>query len=165
MPKPAVTALDRALRLLAARARTAAELERALARAGHPDEERASAMARLRELGYMDDATVAEGRARTLLASGVAPRLTTRRLLSQGVAAPTARAAIEAAAEGADEEALVARAVEKALRGREPRGDEERHRLLRRLVGKGHRPSLVAKALGLGDDFADDDRGNDGVEE
>jgi SOS response regulatory protein OraA/RecX len=121
-------------------------------------------MARLRELGYMDDAAVAEGRARTLFAAGVAPRLATRRLLSQGVAAPAAKAATEAAAEGADEAALVARAVEKALRGREPRDEKERHRLLRRLVSKGHRPSLVAKALGL-DEVADDDRGTDGADE
>src|SRR5712675_2471418 len=86
-PLVGMTPLDRALRLLARRAYTATEMEAALARAGVAERERAEAVARLRELGYMDDLEVARARARTLLVRGAAPRLAERRLGEQGVAA------------------------------------------------------------------------------
>ncbi|HWE25617.1 MAG TPA: RecX family transcriptional regulator, partial [Myxococcales bacterium] len=76
--------LDRALRLLARRAYTQQELRVALARAGVDEPERESAVARLRELGYMDDLEVARARARTLLERGAAARLAERKLGDQG---------------------------------------------------------------------------------
>lgn len=150
-----MTALDRALRLLARRPYTQQELRAALAKAGVADSERESAVARLRELGYMDDLEVARARARTLLERGAAPRLAERKLGEQGVGAAQARAAVGEAAEGASEAELLAAAVHKLLRGRAPAGDKERRRAFRALVAKGHRPSQVAGALGLswvGDD-------------
>jgi regulatory protein len=150
-----VTALDRALRLLARRSYTQQELHAALAKAGVPDVERESAVARVKELGYMDDLEVACARARTLLERGAAPRLAERRLGEQGVGAAQARAAVGEAAQGASEIELLARALRKVLRGRAPAGDKERRRAFRALVAKGHRPSQVAGALGLsweGDD-------------
>src|SRR5438128_11469366 len=65
-----MTAVDRALRLLARKARTEKEMHLALEKAGVSEGERAEAVARLRELGYMDDMEVARGRARTLLGRG-----------------------------------------------------------------------------------------------
>src|SRR6266850_5299900 len=95
------TPLHRALKLLALKARTEAELDRALKRAGVSDVDCTLALARLRELGYMDDAAVASARARTLVEQGAAPLLVRRRLRAQGVSSGTARAAAEEAAEGA----------------------------------------------------------------
>jgi regulatory protein len=154
--KAPATALDRALRLLALKARTEAELDRALKRAGVSDVDRTLALARLRELGYMDDAAVASARARTLLEQGAAPLLVRRRLRAQGVSSGTARAAAEQAAEGASERELLERALEKKLRGRAPRDDKERRRLFRALIGKGHRAVLVAEALRLELDGAEE---------
>jgi regulatory protein len=150
-----VTALDRALRLLARRSYTQQELQAALARAGVGEADREGAVARLRELGYIDDREVARARARTLLERGAATRLAERKLGEQGVGAAQARAAVGEAAEGASEADLLARALRKVLRGRAPAGDKERRRAFRALVAKGHRPSQVASALGLsweGDD-------------
>jgi regulatory protein len=150
-----VTALDRALRLIARRSYTQQELHGALARAGVAEAERESAVARLRELGYMDDLEVARARARTLLERGAAPRFAERKLGGQGVEAAQARAAVGEAAQGVSEAELLARALRKVLRGRAPAGEKERRRVFRALVAKGHRPSQVAGALGLsweGDD-------------
>jgi|SRR6266481_2796255 len=150
-----MTALDRALRLLARKAYTASEMEKALEKAGVSAKEREGAVARLRELGYMDDLEVARARARTLLGRGAAPRLAERRLGEQGVGAAQARAAVGEAAQGAGEADLLDRALRKVLHGRAPAGDRERRRAFRALVAKGHRPAQVARALGLrweGDD-------------
>ena len=150
-----MTPLDRAMRLLARRAYTAMEMDKALERAGVPEGERAEAVARLRELGYMDDLEVARARARTLLGRGAATRLAERRLGEQGVEAAQASAAVGDAAEGATEAELLDRALQKMLRGRAPAGDKERRRAFRALVAKGHRPAQVARALGMtwdGDD-------------
>ena len=150
-----MTPLDRALRLLARKAHTALEMDKALAKAGVAEAERAEAVARLRELGYMDDLEVARARARTLLGRGAALRLAERRLGEQGVGAAQARAAVGEAAQGASEAELLDRALHRMLRGRAPAGDKERRRAFRALVAKGHRPAQVARALGLtweGDD-------------
>src|SRR6266852_3683766 len=120
-------------------------MDKALAKAGVAEAERAEAVARLRELGYMDDLEVARARARTLLGRGAAPRLAERRLGEQG----------GEAAEGATEAELLDRALQKMLRGRAPAGDKERRRAFRALVAKGHCPAQVARALGIiwdGDD-------------
>src|SRR5437879_11676958 len=107
-----MTAVDRALRLLARKARTEEEMHLALEKAGVSEGERAEAVARLRELGYMDDLEVARTRARTLLGRGAAPRLAERRLGEQGVGAAQARAAVGAAARGAGAAELLGRALQ-----------------------------------------------------
>ncbi len=150
--------LDKALRLLAMRARTAAELDRALERAGCSSADRHSALARLRHLGYINDEETARVRARTRIGRGDAPRLAARKLAAQGVEQRVAAAAASEAAEGAGEDELAALALQKRLRGREPADEREKQRLLRALVAKGHRPSAAAKALGIewdGDDEID----------
>ena len=150
MPKrPEPTPVEQALKLLGHRSLTMRQLEQALARKGMVREARDAALARVRELGYIDDAEVAKVRAERLLAKGDAPRLVARRLRAQGVAAVTAEAASVEAASGASEAELVARALERKLRGR-PIGDErDRQRLFRALLQRGHRAGAVAKALNL----------------
>lgn len=152
--------MERALRLLGFRARTAAELDRALAKAKVPPEERASALARMRELGYIDDAALAATRAQRLVLRGDSPRLVQQRLRSQGIDAESARGAALTAAAGQSDDELARRALQQRLRGRRVADVREKQRLLRALVQKGHRPSAVARALELewhGDDAVDAD--------
>lgn len=161
---PGPNATERALRLLGSRALTLRQLEVALLRKGVPRLELDAALARVKELGYIDDAEVARGRAQRRVAKGEAPRLVARRLRAQGVPAETARAAAEEAAAGASEDALAAQALRQKLRGRPPGGPREKQRLARALIAKGHRTAAVAKALGLDetleafDDGSDEDR-------
>ncbi|HTO95693.1 MAG TPA: RecX family transcriptional regulator [Myxococcales bacterium] len=155
MPDP----LEKALRLLALRPRTAQELDRALQRSGFPDSSRQSTLARLRELGYINDPQEARARARKRVDQGDAPRLAAHRLVAQGIGEADARSAAAEAAEGASEEELAAAALRRKLRGREPASEGEKRRLLRSLIGKGHRPSAAARALGIEWD------GDDGIED
>ena len=153
------SALEKALDLLARRSRTELELDRALERAKFPAAERKVALARLRELGYMDDREVARGRARTLIGRGDAPRLAARRLAAQGIAPQDAQAAVAEASGEADDQELARKALQRRLRGREPADEREKRRLLRALIAKGHKPGAAARALGMeweGDDEIDD---------
>ena len=152
-------AVQKALKLLASRQRTQRELELALIRARIPAEERKAAVARVKELGYLDDSEVARSRARTLLGKGIAPRFATRKLAAQGIAATAARAALEEAAEGTTEEELARTALRRKLRGRTPDATMKQT-LLRQLAAKGHKPTVLARILGTeweGDDPEDDD--------
>lgn len=153
MKKP--SALDKALRLLAMRPRTELELDKALTRSRFPPSERKAALARLRELGYMDDRAEALRRARTLIERGEGPLLVARRLPLQGIAQDVAQAAVAEARGGAGDDELAARALQRKLRGRPPKDVAEKRRLFRSLIAKGHKPSAAAKALGMewdGDD-------------
>jgi regulatory protein len=148
-------ALQKALKLLAARQRTEQELRKALQ--AFPQAEIDSALARAKELGYINDRETARARARTRVGQGEAPRLAAKRLAAQGIAAADARAAAGEAAEGAGEDELAARALYRRLRGRKPATEREKLRLLRALIAKGHRPSAAAKALGMTWEGGDDD--------
>ena len=111
-----------ALRLLAGRARTAAQVRARLATGGlegHAD----AVVAWLAGLGYLDDAAYARVRARTLVAPGrLGPRLAAKRLEAAGIPGAAARAAIAGAmAEaGEDEVASAAPSPRSAPRGRRP---------------------------------------------
>lgn len=146
-PPPGPSPLDRAVALLASRERTVRELEAALARRGVPEEERAAALARVKELGYIDDASVARARAKRLLEKGGAPRLAERKLVAQGVSRETAQAASREAAGDRSEAELAREALQRRLRGRPIASEKERQRLLRLLVRMGHRPSAALAAL------------------
>jgi len=148
-----------ALKLFAMRARSEQEMDRSLERAGFAEAERKSALARMRELGYMDDREVARGRARSRIEQGDAPRLAARRLEAQGIAPEVASEAAREAAGGSGEEELAAAALRRRLRGRPPRDEREKRRLFRALLSKGHKPRTAAKALGIeweGDDELED---------
>ena len=153
-----VNPLEKAFRLLAMRARTAVELDRALERAKVPEKDRKAALARLRELGYMDDREVARFRAHRSIERGDGARLAARRLSAQGVTEADAQAAVAEARGEADDDELAVRAVQQRLKGRKPKDEREKQKLLRALIAKGHRPGAAAKALGIeweGDDEID----------
>ncbi len=154
-PRPEPTPVERALRLLAFRARTEHELDQALARAKVTPADRAAALARMRELGYIDDPSLAQARARQRLSKGDAPRMIAQRLLQQGVAAEEAHAAAKQATAGASEDELAVQALARRLRGRPVKDEKERRRLLRALMQHGHRASSAVKALRLAMDGAE----------
>jgi regulatory protein len=147
--------LQKAFKLLAIRSRTEQELDRALERAKVAPEDRKAALARLRELGYMDDRETARFRARALIERGEGPFRAARRLGAQGISEEDARAAVAEARGEADDDELARRALRKKLKGRPPKDAAEKRRLLRNLIARGHPPGAAARALGIeweGDD-------------
>jgi regulatory protein len=150
------------LRLVAARARTEAEVRRRLERDGL-GEVAAEVAGWLLRLGYLDDAAYARARARSLTAPGrLGPRLAERRLVSAGIAPPAARAAVAAALAEADlpgargggeaAEAALARALAEKRAGDVPLdalGERDRARLARFLLGRGFSGRAVSRVLGV----------------
>ncbi|HEX9937981.1 MAG TPA: regulatory protein RecX [Longimicrobium sp.] len=127
-------ARDAALSLLSHRARSKTELKRRLKRKGFEEETTDATVARLGELGMVDDAAFAESfvRDRVRLKPHGRHRLT-QELRAKGVDEDTARAAIDEVMEREDaSEADLARAA--AARWK-PRPREEPERARRRLEG------------------------------
>jgi regulatory protein len=145
----ALTPVELALRLLAVRSRTEEELLRALLRRGVSEPEANAAVARLRELRYMDDREVASARAKSLVERGDAPRRVVQRLLRQGVGETDARAAADEARGGFGDDELALRALMRKLRGKELVDDRDKRRLFRALVARGHKPGAAARAVGI----------------
>lgn len=156
-----LSAFERALRMLERRPHFEREVELKLSRAGYEADEIAAAGARLRALGYLDDATLAKSFAATLAARkrhGVA-RIR-QELLRRGAPAP----AVAAALAGADPEAELARAREAAERWRR-RSAAAPDALARHLARKGFDRRVIftvlkelasAEAEASGESFADD---------
>jgi regulatory protein len=115
--QPVVGALDAGLRLLGRRAHASAELRLKLRRRGHAPAEIDAALARLAELGYLDDRSFAEGHVRRR-SSGRGPRALSQELASRGVE----RSVADGAVAGFDAEAQLASATQFAERlyGRRP---------------------------------------------
>ena len=144
-----------ALRYLAARARSEAQVRARLAKDGL-EREADETLAWLRELRYVDDAALARARARSLLGPGRAgPRLAERRLVQAGVPAGDARAAVSAAlAEGEGGELALCRALAER-KARAPLAELDargRARLARFLLGRGFAGSVVARVVGVYED-------------
>ncbi len=110
---------DRALNLLAFRARSAAELARALVRKGAPREMADRAVARLQEQGLLDDAAYAQAFTRAkVIGAGQSKRRVQQDLARKGVARGVSDAAIESvfADEAIDQREVVERVARKKLR-------------------------------------------------
>jgi regulatory protein len=110
---------DRALNLLAFRARSSAELARSLVRKGEPKELVDLAVTRLQEQGLLDDAAFAESFTRTkVLGAQQSRRRVQQDLARRGVARAVTDAAITAVFEdeAVDQRALVEQAARKKLR-------------------------------------------------
>jgi regulatory protein len=157
-----VRAKDLALRYLAARARTEAQVRGRLARADL-SAEADEVVAWLAGLGYLDDEAYARTRARALVSPGrLGPRLAERRLVAAGidpararaaVAAAVADAGLEAGGDAGGEAALCRVLAEKRAGGDVAALDDRaRRRLARFLLGRGFSGSAVARTLGVYDD-------------
>jgi regulatory protein len=110
---------DRALNLLAVRARSAAELARALVRIGGDRPMVDCAIARLQEQGLLDDAAFAQSFTRAkVLGANQSRRRVQQHLARKGVARDVSDAAIKVVFEdeGIDQREMVERAARKKLR-------------------------------------------------
>jgi regulatory protein len=99
-PQPQVPALDAGFRLLARRAHSRVELRRKLARRGYDEDEIAGTLARLSELGYVNDAEFAARHVRRRSGS-VGPLALSAELAARGVDRSAAGAALRAFDRGA----------------------------------------------------------------
>jgi regulatory protein len=126
-------AKESAYRLLGYHDRSRAELDRKLRDRGYPAEVASAIVARLDELGIVDDQRFAALWVRSRAAQGMGARRIARELGQKGVAAETIEAAL---ATEAPEETQLSTAVH-ALRGKTATDPKQRDRLVRRLVTKG----------------------------
>lgn len=135
------TALDAALGFLARRTHGRAELAAKLRRRGFPPEEVEAALARVVELGYVDDRDTAGRAARSLLERRKGLRAVEAWLLGRGFESSTIREVV------ADEELREAE-VEACRRAAERLGDDgDRLRLAARLRSRGFRDETVEKVV------------------
>jgi regulatory protein len=143
--------LDKALDLLAVRARSARDLRLRLRRAGAGDGEIAWACARLTQQGYLDDAAYARQVARArAVAGGVSRRRVITVLRQKGVAAEVAAEAIDAALADVDldEYGAARSAAEKrvrALASLEPQ--KRRQRLYAYLARRGYEQDVIRRVV------------------
>jgi regulatory protein len=139
-----------AVRALARRGHSEAELRRKLAARAAAAGAIEAAMARLRDHGYLDDARLAESYARFQKEVRHHGRLrVTRELRARGVAAATAEAAVRRqfpAAGAAGEDALV-RAYVRSKRLQRPEDARAAARLYRKLLTAGFSPAACGRCL------------------
>jgi len=164
-PPTPEAARDRALacafRALARGPRTRAEIAATLARRGHGAEAMAATLARLDELGYLDDAlvagAVARGAERKHLGSRRVALALGRRGVARDVVQDAARASGTTDLERA--RAFLSRRFPAGL----PVDRLVRQKVMRQLAARGFPGDVVRRALGIDLDVADDaDAGNDG---
>jgi regulatory protein len=137
-----------ALKMLARRELSEAQVRQRLARRAHDPVEIDSAVARLKEERAIDDARVAGAIARTEVTRKRGRLRASRQIQSAGIAAAVAKDAVDEVFEAIDDDALIEAALTKRLRGRERAADDrEWQRLYRFLIGQGFETDRVANAL------------------
>ena len=146
-PDPRAAYVD-GLKMLARRELSEAQIRLRLARKGHDEESVEAAVVRLRAERAINDARVAEAIAHTEVTLRKRGKLRIRRQIEQaGIAPATARSAIETVFATVDDDALLAAALAKRLRGGNITDDRERQRLYRYLIGQGFEHGRVMTAL------------------
>ena len=149
MADPPRAAYVDALRMLARRELSEAQIRQRLARREHGQDDIDTAIARLLDERALDDGRVAEAIARTQSSIKRRGKLRVRRQIEQaGILPATARRAVDEVFGGLDEAALLDAALGKRLRGGGPIGDQAQfRRLYRYLVGQGFEPDRVMAVL------------------
>ena len=142
---------DKAVALLAVRARSARELRLRLRRAGAKDELTEAAIERLQGLGVLDDREYARNVARSrVVGGGVSKRKIEEELQRRGVARRDAHQAIAETLEEVelDEEGAARAAAEKRLRAlRSYDAETRRKRLYAFLARRGYAPDVVSRVI------------------
>jgi regulatory protein len=138
-----------ALRLLASRELTEAQLRERLARRGFDDASIDESVARLLANGSLSDERAARAMARTeAIGRGRGRLRVVRKLESAGIASAVARRAVDDVFQDIDPEAALRKALDRRLRGKTTIADDrERQRLYRYLIGQGFESDRVAAAL------------------
>lgn len=152
MSDGAAQARERALRLLAVRARSRREVEERLRRSGFSEEAVREAVASLEARGYLDDRTFARELASSRLRGRPVGRMRILHdLIRRGIEPREAEEALEAALEGEAAESELERAI-RAARSRlrhVPTDWDEKSvaRMVRFLRGRGFTGETIRKAL------------------
>lgn len=145
MPRRKLDAYQQAIVLLEARERTEHELRRGLASRGHSEPEVEAAVARVRELGYLDERRVAEARARRGFAEDRSTADVAARLARSGVEEGVLRRAVaEISQESGHTDEAAARAL---LRKRRLSGAKA----ARLLASRGFEEELIRRILAIDD--------------
>jgi regulatory protein len=138
-----------ALHVLSRRALTVAECRDRLRDRDHSHDHIDAAIERLLETGALDDHRLAQAHARTAVEIKGRGRLrVVRELQARGVDKEVAAQAVADVFDEKDERALVARALEKKLRGRpRPADAAESARLYQFLMRQGFTPAVIVDTL------------------
>ena len=139
-------AMEKAVALLASRARTEKEIADALRQNAYPEQTVARVMARLHEAGYLDDGDFAGQWAASRASKGLGARRIRMELRQKGVDPDT----IESALSSVDEEDQMdgaLKAARKAARGKELSQPSERQKVLAALARRGYDFSTARAAL------------------
>ena len=139
-------AMEKAVALLASRARTEREIADALRQNAYPEQTVARVMARLHEAGYLDDGDFAGQWAASRASKGLGARRIRMELRQKGVDPDT----IESALSSVDEEDQMdgaLKAARKAARGKELSQPSERQKVLAALARRGYDFSTARAAL------------------
>ena len=138
-----------ALRLLARRELSEAQVRQRLARRQHAPDAIDEAIARLKTSRSLDDERTAAAIAQTeLTVRGRGRHRVRRQIEAAGIAAAVALRAVDEAFAGVDDDALLAAAVDRRLRGRTTIADDrEMQRLYRYLLGQGFDSDRIIAAL------------------
>ena len=145
---PRIPAMERAMRLIAVRARSEAELRLRLLRAGYPPAEVRAAVSECLRRGYLNDGLLAADCAAFCRERGLGARAVRARLRRRGLAA----AAVDEALSGEDPDAELAAALRayaskapSLVRESDPR--KRRDKLLRFMASRGFSASTVRRVL------------------
>jgi regulatory protein len=138
-----------ALRMLATRELSEAQIRQRLARREYADDEIEAAVARLKAANSIDDTRVAGALARTEAGLRKRGRLRVkRRIEAAGIASAIAQRAVDETFADIDADALMAAALERRLRGRaEIADDREFQRLYRFLSSQGFESDRILALL------------------
>ena len=141
------TAYLTALKQLARRELSEAQIRQRLSRRGFPDDEIDATVSRLLQDRSLDDARVAGAIARSQLSLKKRGRLRVRREIeAAGIAPALAERAVAEVYDEVDADALLAAAIDRRLGSRRLEDDREMARLFRYLIGQGfeHERSMAA---------------------
>lgn len=142
---------ESAVKLLGVRMRTVAELRKQLERKAEPGPQGEAAVEavilRLREYGYLDDASFAETYTRLRQENEkLGARRVRQDLARKGVAAELIEEAVDARYDPAKEESLIRAHLERK-RLKKPTNEKETARIMRRLVTAGFSTGAIYKVL------------------
>jgi regulatory protein len=145
----AVSAYLDGLKMLARRELSEAQVRQRLSRRGHPPDAIGAAVERLKQERALDDARVAAAIARTETGVKRRGRLRVRRQIERaGIAAPTARRALDEVFAEIDDQQLLEAALARRLReGAVIADDGELQRLYRYLIAQGFKTDPILKTL------------------
>ena len=137
-----------ALTLLARRELSAAQIRSRLKKREFPDPDIDAAIGRLQASRALDDGRVARAYARTAASSkGRGRARILREIEALGIDRSTARDAVDEAFADVDEDTLLAKALDRKLRGRRVKDPAEFRRLHQFLMRQGFEPGKIVRAL------------------